>query len=321
MKSIDVLMPFHRYDNFLLDAISSVEDSQNVHIHLILIDDRALIDQFPVFVSSIDYTYCSTSGNQGYGVALELGSRFIKTNHVALMNSDDLVTPDRFSSQIQDLEKNDLSITNIQKFSVNSRNIDSVLGNFNLKTFNPIFLIFGAYGANASLAARTEWWKQNFFFDSMSALDWRIALRNYSSSKIGYLPKTHYFYRVHAGQVTKNDSALTDDEEIFLEWNQFLSSYGIPGANISAFYFLGLPQKSSLISDWNEIFEIYRIALKNTTTFEEYTLVSRFFHIRVLISLQEPRNLLRIPLKIIFISLKESVHVLKSSLRIIFEKI
>lgn len=241
---LDVVMPFHRVDSFFFDAVNSVKKSEGVRVNLILVDDRApgknsmvkVQDNFP-FVNIL-----RTKGAQGYGAALRVAASALRTDAVALFNSDDIVHPQRFIKQLKSLSKNDISHCGVQRISKDGKFVPSLAGNFNSKIYDPNFLLLGAYGANATWLMTRDWWMENVFFDSDECLDWRIALSTFSKTKISYLPEKLYFYRKHENQVTaRNESDLDTLQPLFIKWTEFAKLNSFGSYSFETFKFFAMP--------------------------------------------------------------------------------
>ena len=288
---VDVLLPFHIDNLYLHECLSSLESSKGVSIRLLLIDDRknqpCEIDlKGRVFK---DLLYLKTTGGLGYGRSLELGSAFIESDQVALMNSDDIIQPDRFLKQISMLEESELSITKMCRIDSRGRMIPSITGEIRSKTYDPLFLILGAYGANATWCMRREWWAKNAIFDSNECLDWRIALKAFGKSKISYTEEPLYFYRKHSSQVTSNRSISVERmSTVYESWSAFTKSYNLPEVSYSVFNLIATPWNSidaSVEEDFHE-FDLYlrktirRLEPEIRTSFLEILARRNFFAMR-----------------------------------------
>jgi hypothetical protein len=198
----------------------------------------------------------------GYAEALKTGTQFIATDVVALFNSDDLVHPRRLVSQVRNLDTFDLSVTSMKRIDENGRHTPSFMGNLDCKTFDPIFLLLGSYGANATWCMRSEWWKKNSFFDSGECLDWRIALKSFRNSNIHYSPERLYSYRKHSLQKTKQKKIPPEKmQPVFLEWEAHWKSFSLPSVPYEAFNFLATPWNSGVNYNQlaiNEIVEAFQ---------------------------------------------------------------
>ena len=255
--NIDVLLPFHRNDGLLQDAIDSVLQNQDCRI--ILIDDRKKVTGININIPKNNrIELIKTTGQVGYGKALELGSTLVQNDFIALMNSDDLLYPNKFKIQINSLENKLISITGMKKTNLRGQTKTSILGPKEINVYDPIFLMFGAYGANATWMMRKEWFVKNFFYDSTDCLDWRIAMRSFKLDDIAYVKENLYIYRQHRNQITKNRVSENAYDEVITEWLNFCKKYGLKITNNQIFTFLAAPwlnKKNLKLSDHNLLFE------------------------------------------------------------------
>jgi hypothetical protein len=271
---IDVLFPFHRNNDFFLESIASLQASRDVELNPIFIDDRAdkSIDLSDIFKTFPTYVYIKTTGEVGYGEALRLGSQAINSSYVALMNSDDLISPYRLIKQIKHLENSEISITRMHRINSNNFEIKSYLSDSKGSVYDPIFLILGAYGANATWCMHSNWWKQNAFYDSGQCLDWRIALKSFYNSEISYLSEPLYFYRKHNYQVTK--SKLVDFSEMkptYLLWNDFLKNYNLSNIGYELFSHIATPWNTDINSLNVDFFYFYNQLITIADKLDETT--------------------------------------------------
>lgn len=190
-----------------------------------------------------------TTGLTGYGSALELGSKFIESENVALMNSDDYVHPERFKLQLEALKDSDVSIAQMQAVNDRGKNRRSMLLNYEASSYCSAFLLLGSFGANATWTMRSEWWAQNAFFDTDAALDWRIALSSFKDSRVSYVPRKMYFYRKHSLQKTQEPIAKESLGGVFNLWNEYLQNSGFPQSSFAIFRNAACPWLIS--EDWD----------------------------------------------------------------------
>ena len=214
LLKIDVLMPFHRIDDYFMEAIQSVLASTGVVVNLILLDNRKgdrpelKLDAFSNKLGDTGHTIqkISVSHPLTYSNALNTGLRNCRNKYVALMNSDDLIHPTRLYLQSKSLieSNNDISICTLQKFS-EKRNILSVLGILNLKYYSWPYLLLGSYGADASLMFQKSWSDSgNKRFPESQHSDWLFALHHYPSAQIVAIEQPLYRYRIHPNQITNS---------------------------------------------------------------------------------------------------------------------
>lgn len=255
---LDVLLPFHRVDKFLEEAIDSLAASRGVSLRVVLIDDR--IDRTADIIQLVsrfkNFEVMETLGGQGYGEALKVGSAALKSDHVALFNSDDLVHPNRLLMQLKALKNSDVSITNLGRIDKSGRSMKSITGKLLSRIYDQDFLIFGSYGANATWCMRKNWWIENSFFDRDECLDWRIGLKRFSQAKIAYTGEILYFYRKHKFQVTKNRHPEFQKMDIvYKSWENYLQKYNIGKVERGTFDLIATPWLSTKSVDIDKVHE------------------------------------------------------------------
>ena len=253
---LDVLLPFHRIDKYFEQAIDSLSATRGLTFNTILIDDR--LDKSQEIHSLVkrlkSFDIVRTDGGTGYSNALQQGTTHIKEDCVALFNSDDLIDPSRFQRQIKELDTAELCISKISRIKSNNLNSTSISGAIESKYYDPIYLLLGAYGADASWCMRTEWWHQNAFFDNQDYLDWRIALKSFRKTTISYIPEVLYFYRNHNNQFTKNRVYNNSDlENTHMLWNVLAKSYGLPNFSFGLFSVVATPWRNNPSTNISEI--------------------------------------------------------------------
>jgi len=228
---LDVLLPFHRNDRYLAEAVDSLCNSSFQKFRVIAIDDR--VDQ------SRDVTYLfkklgkfdllRTTGGRGYGRALELGTTAVEASYLALFNSDDVNHRLRFEKQVVSLENSDISITSFKRITSRGKSSSSYAGSISSTAYSPLFLLLGSYGANATWCMRKEWWLKNAFFDESENLDWRIALSSFRNSTISFINEPLYYYRKHSSQITATKNINPERMNVVFEkWRSFAEIYGLP---------------------------------------------------------------------------------------------
>ena len=243
------MLPFHREDNFFYEALNSVMDSKNVNFQVVLIDDRAEGASGGLNRKLSNYrnvTYVKNDTSHGYGSALKVGFQHCQFEKIALMNSDDLMSPYRLYKQILALENSgsDLNFAKMSYIAQCGHNRKPLLGAINLENFSPVCLLFGSYGADATWVMKRSWFENNFKFDNLDFLDWRIALNSFQKSKISFVNSPLYSYRKHASQITnlrKKQLDLFGYTETYNSWRTLAIDYGFRETNESLFNFMATP--------------------------------------------------------------------------------
>jgi glycosyltransferase involved in cell wall biosynthesis len=251
---VDVVLPFHKVDSYLWEAVNSVLASKNVEVRLIMMDDRV------ENIRSIDVPRSIGSGSaaieihktagQGYASALNESKKYLKAEWTGLMNSDDLISQNRFSLQIEKITESetDLSICALQKFGSKGR-IPSMAGVIDPKIFDYRFLLLGAYGADATWVARTSIFQAINFPELTLGSDWCAAMENFPGLKVSGISESLYFYRMHSDQVTAEKTNLPlEIEPIFQRWAYLSKKLNLPIVSKEAFINISMPWLTSRIS-------------------------------------------------------------------------
>jgi len=246
---LEVLLPFHRCDDYFFESTSSLFHSNFRDFEILLIDDRRdtmFCDRLAKLIDTKNVSYYR-SLERGYGSSLNLGIANANSEYLALMNSDDLIHPDRFKFQISefDIKKCDVVTTRIQKFYKNKL-LPQLSGSFHSPIFYPEQLLFGSYSANASCMFRTEWLVGKEKFSNIDMADYLFALRNYKDADIRFLDEALYYYRQHAFQATAQPRVVSTD--LFEAWNMLSQDLLFPSASKEVTTCLSLP---SIRTKWS----------------------------------------------------------------------
>ena len=217
--TVDVVIPFHRMDNYLSEAISSVKLSIGVDVRLIVVNDtgnKISADYLKLRESDL----LIDSSAKGYVNALQTGILNSTAEFVAFLDSDDIMEPHRLSMQIAKIKitGTDFISGQIVKFTHNP--IDghsfSILGPIP-KTSNPeLLLLLGSHGADSSILAigesiRKSWNIHSTFPPSVADFGWLLKCLS-DGSLMSHEPAAIYFYRSHRNQLSRSG-------ELGLEWN------------------------------------------------------------------------------------------------------
>lgn len=246
---IDVVLPFHKIDQFLRLAIESIFASDGVDVHLILLDDRQNVsidgeelEFLLAFYRNKNISYYPTI-KRGYANAINQSRLYLRSEYVALMNSDDLIHPKRFAIQLNILQKNqaDLIISRIRKFN-SFGFLPSLSGEIDYSSYHPSFLLLGAYGADATWFTKKDIFQQMKFPDIPLGADWIVAMQNFFKIKVFGVDKSLYFYRMHKTQVTQlNSNVDRCIQEIFKQWSSLNKQLNLPELNIDEFLIFAMP--------------------------------------------------------------------------------
>lgn len=113
MEKFSVLQSVYKNDNavYLNDCFVSLYNSTIKPVEIILVKDGPISDELNSVIdqwkSKLPLNIVGYNDNKGLACALNYGIKFIKTEYVARMDSDDICFPNRFEKQLDFFSKND----------------------------------------------------------------------------------------------------------------------------------------------------------------------------------------------------------------------
>ena len=221
---IDVIIPFHKVDDYLAESIRSVKASIGVQVRIIAVNDT-LQDVQPTQIGLAEQDILIESKVKGYTGALSTGIAVCSSELVAFQDSDDLTDPERLIKQSSYLRKNNYDLVTgklikTDRFGSISRN-KSIFGE--ISDFFPVNLklILGPHGADSSVLGYRfkiqETWKEHTeFAPNFADYGWMLKLQ--ASSKIGHCRDAIYYYRSHREQMSRNTSDISGWYRVFPIW-------------------------------------------------------------------------------------------------------
>ena len=232
---VEVLIPFHKIDQYLFESIDSVNASINVEIRLILINDSKtsaaeVSSRYPTA------NMINTQGGEGYQKALLEGLKYITADYIAFQDSDDVSHPSRIYEQLELLKKSRADITGcfIEKTNEKLEKLPSKGGVLYKSNLHYLSLLFGSYSANSTWLITKKVARDSDFMTSPDkAIDWSTGFLIYPKYKIQVVRKKYYYYRQHGKQMTDDPNYQKHAfPELYPLWQKCNSSYGLPSLNI-----------------------------------------------------------------------------------------
>jgi hypothetical protein len=245
---VDIVMPFHRMDSFLFQAIDSVNASVGIEPRLILVDDR-LDTRVPLSLK-LKRGQILKSGGVGYAEALRLGLREVQSTFFAFQDSDDLTDRRRISSQVQGLVDSDadVSICGLSKIGIHGHR--KFLQPPQLVDANIVRIsnLLGSLNSNSSWVCRSTVLELPEFMPAgFESIDWATTLSLPNRIKFEVLAKRKYLYRNHSKQMTKESSYLAESfREIFPKWASLNKDLKLPEVSLHQAAAIAAPWSSDL---------------------------------------------------------------------------
>jgi glycosyltransferase involved in cell wall biosynthesis len=202
MKKVDVIIPFHRpVDKFLIEAIESVKNSKGVLARPILVNNNIFDSDSTKILKQMGLNVVEEN-KQGYGNCLNTGIRIADSEYISFLNSDDIQSIDRLRFQISKIEDENTSIciSGLSKFG-RKNSYHDLSGAQPKNYYSRNFLLLGAYGANASILTKNDFFIGKEFKDT-ELTDWEFAF-TYYPEHVSFVDEPLYFYRMHKSQTTR----------------------------------------------------------------------------------------------------------------------
>lgn len=228
LETIDVVLPFHRDDNFLSQAVESVTNQVGCKVNLILVDDRKNDSKLQLVIPK--NTKIIKTNGVGYGAALKSGLNECQSKFVAFQDSDDVSSPNRLSIQLKKIIEEELDLVFCKMVAINKNGRKSRIARPTPDSANSAIegLLVGSFGADSTWLLKTD--NVNGFFQfSYQSLDWATALIKFPTMKVGSVDEALYSYRNHSNQMTSSTDYFSKAfDEIYPLWSNVNNHVTLP---------------------------------------------------------------------------------------------
>ena len=228
MNVIDVILPFHSDDDFLVSAIQSIQNQINCETRLIVVDDRE--SEGPLKAKMPKNTVQLISGGVGYSEALKLGLKSVENPLVAFQDSDDFSDPRRLDKQRKKLIEENADLIYCGMRHVNKNGLKARLRKPvpSGSKYSKEALLLGSFGANSTWVMKSEILEGFFQFD-YQAIDWASAITAFPRIRVSSVDEELYLYRSHSGQMTRKSSYVEKVfDQIYPLWLELNLKLGLP---------------------------------------------------------------------------------------------
>lgn len=270
LPKIDVVLPFHRIDDYLVQSVKSIHSQQNVDANLILVDDR--VQATPSFQLIRDTDTLIHSGGVGYRKALQLGIRTSQRRYLAFQDSDDFSHPNRLSLQYQKLASEKVAIVGCKLAKIDDQNYLKLSApQISGSVTNNMNLLLGSQGANSSWLIDNEKIDKKLWMTlHTQAPDWEIAFSILAQETIFVINKYLYFYRQHQGQLTRDPNyELEHFQEIYSFWEMVSEQNRLPKLSVREAR-LFATGRSAYVKLSNRIFAwIFKLCISKQMSFKQ----------------------------------------------------
>lgn len=208
---VSVIMPVYNVEKYIGEAIESVLNQTYQNFELIIIDDCTPDSSMEIARSYADprIVLCKNPVNLGLAQARNTGIRASKGDYIAMLDSDDISTPDRLAKQVAYLESHPaigICGTGYRFFGNNEKTPKQrFIGTEELKT---LFAFYPGFHCTTIMFRWKLIFEHDLFYwedKDWICEDYDICMRAIDIMGIDVIPDCLYLYRKHDTQLTTND--------------------------------------------------------------------------------------------------------------------
>ncbi len=235
---VSVVIPAYNAERWIAETLRSVFSQTYPHWEIILIDDGSL-DESVVIATDLarevsQHVEVISTTNHGVSSARNLGISKARGDFIAFIDSDDLWHPDKLSSQVEFMEKNDDVLGVGCWYEVVDESNEKVLSVKSVSWERASIRSWMAFESGGPLLPSTLVLKTSaltqvgFFDESLStAADTDFAWRLVMCGTVGTICRPLTRYRTSPGQMHRNLALLDHDYLILYAKAPFVNDPGL----------------------------------------------------------------------------------------------
>ncbi|MDL0429711.1 glycosyltransferase [Marinobacter sp. TBZ242] len=212
-KLVSVVIPSYNRARYIDYAVSSVLTQSYRPLQLIVVDDGSKDGSYEKLASYkaqglVELLTHPDRQNLGQSASLNLGIRKAKGEYVAILDSDDLFSEGKISSQLKFLEENpDIGMVYGQGHAISADGdfLFKVPDDGHKEKSDPNRLLLDCYMAlpGGALIRKSVLEQVGPFEEAFRAgQDHDMALRIMEATKVAYLPELAFYYRKHGDSIS-----------------------------------------------------------------------------------------------------------------------
>lgn len=227
---VSVLMSTRNRLHYLKGAIESILVQSFKDFELIIVNDGSA-DKTGEFLSSINderIVVISHETSKGLSESLSEAVERAKGRYCARMDDDDLCDPDRFRQQVEFLETNlmfDVVATGAELIDEKSRLLGKKFPAFEDPDLLGLYFVFESPICHPSVMIRTDALRSAGSYrmkvlvdrDHFGAEDYELWTRRCFAGRIGILPNSLVFYRMHSSKLTDGSAEIALNQRLVSE--------------------------------------------------------------------------------------------------------
>jgi glycosyltransferase involved in cell wall biosynthesis len=221
---VSVIIPAYKARNFLKDALQSIRSQDYKNIEIIIVDDVSpepiddIVTEYLTFSGAPPLIVLRHKTNQGQGAARNTGIATAKGEYIALLDHDDLWTPQHLSDILEGIIANkcEIGFCSAMEFSGTPENRTGLWGpdenNVNDKPgfdlFKKSYVTPSSAVISKSLLIKLDGFNPQPEVHACEDLDLWLRIAEHGA-KFHYSKISTVFYRKHADQATAKEAYMT----------------------------------------------------------------------------------------------------------------
>jgi glycosyltransferase involved in cell wall biosynthesis len=209
---VSIIIPCYNRQQYISETVNSALNQTYANFEVITIDDgctdrtRNILNSYGDHIKILQHP---KRLNKGQSASINIGLRFSQSEYVAILDSDDLLEPNKTELQVKYLDEND----DIGYVYSNGYEIDEhgqILG----KLFSDEYVALGdpenvllkcPLGCPSGYMVRRSLYEKAGFFNETlrSAQDHDMVIRFAELSKLGYMKEALWYKREHAASLSQ----------------------------------------------------------------------------------------------------------------------
>jgi glycosyltransferase involved in cell wall biosynthesis len=236
---VSVLMAVHNGQEFIYKSIKSILNQKYKNFEIIIINDYStdLTKEIIEKIKSKKIKIINLKKNLGPYKAIDIGLKKISGKYISILDSDDIIHPNKFKSQVEVLENDQkigLVATWYKVIDKNNKIIKIFKINSSKNFFNFVFpcqnlICNSSVMFRKNVLKKIKFYNKNFFYSN----DYNFYLKIFVHYKIRIIEKFYTYYRFHLNQRThdkKLKSIIYKENLMNLDWakrNSLINSSNI----------------------------------------------------------------------------------------------
>ena len=210
---VTVLTPAFNRASFITETVESVLNQTYGNIEYIVVDDGSTDGTFEIIqqystAGKLTLLTHENHSNRGQSAALNLGLEAAKGTYVTILDSDDVLHPEKVSRQVEFLENNpDVGMVYGQAMAISEdgRELFPIPGDDHVELGDPNHLLLDCYMAlpGGAMVRKSVFDRAGYFEEGFRASqDHDMVVRIAEAAPFAFMKGTVFYYRKHGDSIS-----------------------------------------------------------------------------------------------------------------------